>query len=165
MGMLCRGSSDCVCDPTGEAHEVLMLLCSRRGCGQSCSVHLPLPRGQDKQLLHGHTLQGWEVVRKEQGKPSPVENALGSLILTWMGRGCSDGFVASPFYPKYCETERILIGFETSGLRLGKSDFFSLLDSSLPHDVPQLYLIEACFCVAASTDTFSSFQNKRSKLF
>lgn len=125
MGMLCRGSSDCVCDPAGEAHEVLMLLCSRRGCGQSCSVHLPLPRGHDKQLIHGHTSQGWEVVRKEQGKPSPVENALGSLILTWMGRGCGRGFVASPFYPKYCETERSLIGFETNGLKLGKSDFLA----------------------------------------
>lgn len=125
VGTLCRSSSDCVCDPAGEAHEALMLLCSRRGCGQSCSVHLPLPQGQDKQLLHGHTSQGREVVWKEQEKPSPVENALGSLILTWMGRGCSGGFVASPFYPKYCETERILIGFETNGLRLGKSDFLA----------------------------------------
>lgn len=61
-------------------------------------MHLPLPQGQGK---YDHMSQEWEVVQKQQGKSSPVENALGSLFLTWMERDGVSGFLASQFYPKY----------------------------------------------------------------
>lgn len=44
------------------------------------------------------------------------------------------GFLASPFYPKYGETERSLIGFETDDLK--KSGIFSPLGSPLPYFMP-----------------------------
>lgn len=71
------------------------------------------------------------------------------------------GFLASPFYPKYWEPERSQVGFEIDDLE--KSDIFSLLGSPLPYYVPWLYLIEACFCVAASTDKYFFFISSQEK--
>lgn len=131
MGMLCRVSHDQVCGRAGEAQQHWCCFAAGEAVGRAVQCLCPNHRKSNYCMaIPSRVGSSREVAQKQQGKSSLVENALGSLILPWMGRGYGRWIPFQPIFTKYFKTERSLTGFGTDDLRL-RNQIFSPLGSLL----------------------------------